>query len=56
MRVPRPDEKIDVMWCGGQLSKNTELADQAWRRFIDTLTSVAPHAPHAPHGPHGPHS
>jgi hypothetical protein len=44
VRVPRPEEHVGVMWCGGQLSKNTELADQAWLRFIDTLASVAPRA------------
>ena len=42
VRVPRPDEHLDVMWCGGQLGKNTELADQTWLRFIDTVASVAP--------------
>lgn len=41
VRVPRPEENVDVMWCGGQLSKNTVLADQAWQRFIDTVASVA---------------
>ena len=44
VRVPRPIENIGVMWCGGQLSKNTVLADQAWLRFIDTVASVAPRA------------
>ena len=44
VRIPRPAEKVGVMWCGGQLSKNTVLADQAWLRFIDTLASVAPPA------------
>jgi hypothetical protein len=44
VRVPRPDENVGVMWCGGQLGKNTVLADQAWQRFIDTVASVAPHA------------
>ena len=44
VRVPRPDENVSVMWCGGQLSKNTVLADQAWHRFIDTLSAVAPRA------------
>jgi hypothetical protein len=44
VRVPRPEENVGVMWCGGQLSKNTELADQAWLRFIDTLASVTPQA------------
>ena len=44
VRVPRPDENVGVMWCGGQLCKNTELADQAWIRFIDTLASVSPRA------------
>jgi hypothetical protein len=42
VRVPRPAEKVGVMWCGGQLSKNTVLADQAWQRFIDTFASAAP--------------
>ena len=44
VRVPRPDENVGVMWCGGELStKNTVVADQAWHRFIDTLASVTPH-------------
>lgn len=42
VRVPRPDEHVDVMWCGGQLNKNTILAEQAWHRFIDTLASLSP--------------
>jgi hypothetical protein len=42
VRVPPPDEDVGLMWCGGQLAKNTVLADQAWHRFIDTVTSVAP--------------
>jgi hypothetical protein len=42
VRVPRPAENVGVMWCGGQLSNNTVLADQAWERFIDTVGSVAP--------------
>ena len=37
VRVPRPDENVSVMWCGGQLGRNTVLADQAWQRFIDTV-------------------
>jgi hypothetical protein len=40
VRVPRPDENLGVMWCGGQLQRNTVLAEQAWHRFIDTLASV----------------
>ena len=43
VRVPRPDENVGVMWCGGQLGKNTVLADQAWLRFIDTVAPVSPH-------------
>ena len=43
VRVPRPEENLGVMWCGGQLGKNTALADQAWLRFIDTVASVAHH-------------
>ena len=42
VRVPRPAENVSVLWCGGQLSRNTVLADQAWERFIDTVGSVAP--------------
>jgi hypothetical protein len=41
VRVPRPNENVGVMWCGGQLGKNTVLADQGWQRFIDTVASVA---------------
>jgi len=44
VRVPRPDENIGVMWCGGELQKNTVLAVQGWHRFIDTMVSVAPKA------------
>lgn len=40
VRVPRPDENISVMWCGGELHKNTLLAEQAWRRFIDTVVPM----------------
>jgi len=42
VRVSRPDEAAGTMWCGGQLLKNTVLAEQAWLRFIDTLASVNP--------------
>jgi hypothetical protein len=42
VRVPAPDDPVGVMWCGGQLHKNTVLAEQAWHRFIDTLVSVSP--------------
>ena len=41
VRVPRPDENIGVMWCGGELHQNTLLAEQGWLRFIDTLVAVA---------------
>jgi hypothetical protein len=43
VRIARPEETVGVMWCGGQLGKNTELADQAWRRFIDTVAPMARH-------------
>jgi hypothetical protein len=42
VRVPGPGEPANLMWCGGQLQKNTVLAEQAWHRFIDTLTSINP--------------
>jgi hypothetical protein len=44
VRVPRSDEKIPVMWCGGELHQNTLSAEQGWRRFIDTLVSLTPAA------------
>jgi hypothetical protein len=44
VRVPSPGEPAGVMWCGGQLHKNTELAEQGWHRFIDTLASINPTA------------
>jgi hypothetical protein len=50
VRVPRPEEKIGVMWCGGELQSNSVLAVQGWQRFIDTLVSVAP-KPEAPRKP-----
>jgi hypothetical protein len=37
VRVPNPGDSGGVMWCGGQLHKNTILAEQAWRRFIDMI-------------------
>ena len=42
VRMPGPQDNAGVMWCGGQLYKNTVLAEQAWLRFIDTLASVSP--------------
>ena len=44
VRVPRPEENVGVMWCGGELQKNTVLAVQGWHRFIDTVVSVSPKA------------
>jgi hypothetical protein len=41
VRMPGPGDEVGVMWCGGQLHKNTILAEQAWLRFIDTLASVS---------------
>jgi hypothetical protein len=41
VRVPRPEENIGVMWCGGELHQNTVLAEQGWLRFVDTLVAVA---------------
>jgi hypothetical protein len=41
VRMPGPGDEACVMWCGGQLHKNTILAEQAWLRFIDTLASVS---------------
>ena len=41
VRVPRRDENIGVMWCGGELQQNTLRAEQGWLRFIDTLAAVA---------------
>ena len=43
VRVPRLDENVGVMWCGGQLAKNTVLADQAWLGFVNTVASGARH-------------
>ena len=40
VRLPAPGEQGSVIWCGGELHNNTVLAEQAWQRFIDTLTSV----------------
>jgi hypothetical protein len=41
VRMPRPDENLTVMWCGGELARNTVLAQQSWLRFIDTLSVTA---------------
>lgn len=37
VRAPRPDERIEVMWCGGALGQNSAMAEQGWLSFIDTL-------------------
>lgn len=39
VRVPRPDENLGVMWCGGELYRNPAGAVQNWHRFIDTFVS-----------------
>lgn len=44
VRVPRRDENIGVMWCGGELHRNTAPAEQGWLRFIDALVALAPSA------------
>jgi len=41
VRMPNPGEQTPLMWCGGELYKNTLLAEQAWLRFIDTLGSLS---------------
>lgn len=41
VRVPRPEENIGLMWCGGELHQNTLLAEQGWLQFVDTLVAVA---------------
>jgi hypothetical protein len=38
VRLPRADECLDVMWCGGQLSQNSPMAEQGWWGLIKTLT------------------
>jgi len=43
VRMPRPDETVNLMWCGGQLFQNPPMAEQGWRRFIDTLVAVNTH-------------
>jgi hypothetical protein len=33
------------MWCGAQLGQNSAMAEQGWRKFVDTLpppTSSSP--------------
>jgi hypothetical protein len=40
VRMPRTDEAVEIMWCGGQLVQNSAAAEQGWRRFIDTLVTV----------------
>lgn len=38
VRMPRTDERLNVMWCGGQLSQNSSMAEQSWWGFVETLT------------------
>jgi hypothetical protein len=40
VRLPAPADPGGLMYCGGQLHKNTVLAEQAWLRFIDMLPPV----------------
>jgi hypothetical protein len=44
VRMPTPGEDSEVMWCGGQLHRNSELNEQAWCRFIGTLIDAGPRA------------
>lgn len=46
VRIPRPDQSLDVMWCGGQLARNSLKTEQGWRRFVDTVVP----SPSASHG------
>ena len=40
VRVPRADDGVGVMWCGGELHQNTPLAERGWLQFVDTLVAV----------------
>ena len=46
VRTSRADERHpDIMWCGAQLRQNSAMAEQGWRKFVDTLpppTSTSP--------------
>ena len=37
VRMPRADERLDVMWCGGQLTQNSATAEQSWWGLVETL-------------------
>jgi hypothetical protein len=37
VRMPRADERLDVMWCGGQLTQNSAMAEQSWWGLVETL-------------------
>jgi len=37
VRMPRPDQHLEVMWCGGQLCQNSPRAEQGWQRFVETV-------------------
>ena len=37
VRMPRSDERLDVMWCGGQLTQNSATAEQSWWGLVETL-------------------
>lgn len=45
VRMPRAEEQLEIMWCGGELTQNTAMAEQGWRRFIDTLVSPSMSSP-----------
>jgi hypothetical protein len=45
VRMPRNDERLDLMWCGGQLSQNSSTAEQGWYGFVENLTSESASAP-----------
>lgn len=37
VRMPRADEPVNVMWCGGHLSQNSSMVEQSWWGFVETL-------------------
>ena len=42
-----PGGRASMTWYGGALTQNRELAEQAWRSFVDTIPTVGENIAHA---------
>jgi hypothetical protein len=46
-----PSQPGSTMWCGGALSNNRPVSEEAWRSFVDTVPVIATAGPSRPRVP-----